>query len=144
MRLRRPRARGAMVSRGVVSPEISAMDPDAERMATRVREAIASRRLPSASRIRVHVEGGTVHLSGMVMTYFERNTCEDCCRRIEGVLVIHNSLEVEVSSRPNASVCDEPSGGDQPACPPLEAQKSGEFPVNSPHIRRGPGARISS
>lgn len=121
------------------------MGLDAERIASRVREALASRRFPSASRVRVAVEGGVVHLSGTVMTYFERNTCEECCRRIEGVTGICNTMEVEVSSRLGQSVPDASREVAQVPCePPEAAADSGEFPANSPRFRRGPGARISS
>jgi hypothetical protein len=120
------------------------MGLDAERIASRVREALASRRFPSASRVRVTVEDGVVHLSGTVMTYFERNTCEECCRRIEGVTGIRNTMEVEVSSRLE-SVADASRQGPQVDCETHEAAAdSGEFPANSPRFRRGPGARISS
>lgn len=117
---------------------------DAERIATRVREALASLHLPSVSRVRVSVESGIVHLSGEVMTYFERNTCEECCRRIDGVTGICNTLEVEVSSRLNQSVAVSGEGS-QGACEsPQGAANAGEFPAHSPRFRRGPGARISS
>ena len=52
-------------------------------------------RLPSLEKITVKVEDSLVELGGSVLTHFEKNVCEDCCRRIEGVLSIHNNIYIE-------------------------------------------------
>lgn len=69
-----------------------------------LRAMLAVRRLPSLGRITLRVDAAVVYLGGTVSTYFERNTCEECCRRIEGVLGIHNQIHVEVTeSNQNAA-----------------------------------------
>ena len=60
-----------------------------------LREMFLVMRLPSLEKITVKVEDSFVELGGSVLTYFEKNVCEDCCRRIEGVLSIHNNIHIE-------------------------------------------------
>ena len=73
-----------------------------------LRAMLAVRRLPSLGRITVRVDDAVVYLGGTVTTYFERNTCEECCRKIDGVAGIRNLINVEVadlnSREPGAAV----------------------------------------
>lgn len=62
-----------------------------------LRTMLAVRRLPSLGRITVRVDDAIVYLGGTVSTYFERNTCEECCRKIDGVVGIQNQIHVEVT-----------------------------------------------
>jgi hypothetical protein len=55
---------------------------------------LAIRHLPSLGRISIRVVDAVIFLGGTVMTYFERNVCEECCRQIPGVAGICNEIEV--------------------------------------------------
>jgi len=68
-----------------------------EDLEVQLRAMLAVRRLPSLGRITVRVDDAVVYLGGTVTTYFERNTCEECCKRIEGVIGIKNLISVEVA-----------------------------------------------
>ena len=59
-----------------------------------LRTMLAIRHLPSLNRIAIRVVDCVVFLAGTVMTYFERNVCEECCRQIPGVAGICNEIEV--------------------------------------------------
>lgn len=59
-----------------------------------LRTMLAIRHLPSLSRISIRVVDAVIFLAGTVMTYFERNVCEECCRQIPGVSAVCNEIEV--------------------------------------------------
>ncbi len=59
-----------------------------------LRAMLAIRHLPSLNRISVRVVDAVIFLGGTVMTYFERNVCEECCRQIPGVAGVCNEIEV--------------------------------------------------
>lgn len=59
-----------------------------------LRTMLAIRHLPSLSRISIRVVDAVIFLAGTVMTYFERNVCEECCRQIPGVSGVCNEIEV--------------------------------------------------
>ena len=59
-----------------------------------VRAMLAVRHLPSLSRISIRVVDAVVFLAGTVITYFERNVCEECCRQIPGVSGVCNDIQV--------------------------------------------------
>lgn len=55
---------------------------------------LAIRHLPSLGRISIRVVDAVIFLGGTVMTYFERNVCEECCRQIPGVAGVCNDIDV--------------------------------------------------
>ncbi|MGA0038839.1 MAG: BON domain-containing protein [Pirellulales bacterium] len=59
-----------------------------------LRTMLAIRHLPSLNRIAIRVVDGVVFLAGSVMTYFERNVCEECCRQIPGFAGVCNEIVV--------------------------------------------------
>ena len=59
-----------------------------------LRAMLAVRHLPSLSRISIRVVDAVVFLAGTVITYFERNVCEECCRQIPGVSGVCNDIQV--------------------------------------------------
>jgi hypothetical protein len=65
-----------------------------DEVAGQVRAMLAVRHLPSLERIIVEVSDSVIRLGGSVMTYFERNVCEECCRQIPGIVAIHNEIHV--------------------------------------------------
>lgn len=75
---------------------VGSMTHNDDDLDVQLRAMLAVRRLPSLGRITVRVDDAVVYLGGTVSTYFERNTCEDCCRKIDGVVGIRNLIQVEV------------------------------------------------
>jgi hypothetical protein len=46
------------------------------------------------SNIRVHIEGNSITLSGIVRSYYDRQLCISNCRRISNFIDIKDQLEV--------------------------------------------------
>ena len=95
-----------------------------DELEAQLRTMLAIRHLPSLNRISIRVVDATVFLAGTVMTYFERNVCEECCRQISGVASVCNDIQV---------------GG--PALPPDQTMSGKEVPACEP---KPPGAALGS
>ena len=74
-------------------------DRDLER---RVMSFLAARHVPGLRYLAVQATGGVVTVSGQVLTFYEKQLCNQCCRRVAGVLELINA--VNVAATPSAAV----------------------------------------
>lgn len=74
-------------------------DRDLER---RVTSFLAARHVPGLRYLAVKATGGVVTVSGQVLTFYEKQLCNHCCRRVAGVLELINA--VSVIGTPSAAV----------------------------------------
>ena len=66
----------------------------------RVSSFLAGRNVPGLRRLDVEVENGHVTLRGRVQSFYEKQLCQDCCRRVAGV--VRYVDQVDVSYAPAA------------------------------------------
>lgn len=60
----------------------------------RVRSFLAQQGVDSVRHLNIEVNGGTVILHGLVSSFYERQLCISCCRRIAGVVRFIDNLTV--------------------------------------------------
>jgi hypothetical protein len=80
-------------------PTAGDADRDLER---RVISFLAARHVPGLRYLAVKAAGGVVTVSGQVLTFYEKQLCNQCCRRVAGVLELINA--VSVINTPGAAV----------------------------------------
>jgi osmotically-inducible protein OsmY len=73
-------------------------DRDLER---RVLNYLVGRQMPSLRNIQVEAQDGTVILRGQVHSFYQKQLCLNCCRRVAGVQDVVDQVEV-VSREPDA------------------------------------------
>lgn len=66
-------------------------DRDLER---RVATFLAARHVPGLRNLAVEAHKGVVTVSGQVLTFYEKQLCNQCCRRVAGVLELINAVDV--------------------------------------------------
>jgi osmotically-inducible protein OsmY len=71
----------------------------------RVENYLVGRKVPSLRRIRVDASNGTVKLRGRVGSYYEKQLCIHCCRRVAGVIQLVDEVDVEANDNANMSLC---------------------------------------
>ena len=69
----------------------------------RVASFLAMTHVPGLRHIEVKARGGKVTLSGRVQTYYEKQLCNQCCRRVVGVSELDNAVDV-IGTTPGAAV----------------------------------------
>lgn len=67
-------------------------------LSERVDSAIVSNPYLTGRRLRFETHGGRVTLQGVVGTFFQKQMAQEMVRRVEGVEVIDNCLEVASSA----------------------------------------------
>jgi len=67
------------------------LDRDLER---RVQNYLYGRQVLGLRRIEVEASGGTVTLRGRVRSYYEKQLCIHCCRRVAGVIELVDQVVV--------------------------------------------------
>lgn len=70
-------------------------DPRDRELERRVISFLAGRHLPGLRQIEVEARGGVVTLRGRVRTFYEKQVCHQCCRRVAGVLKLIDAIEVD-------------------------------------------------
>jgi osmotically-inducible protein OsmY len=60
----------------------------------RVVNYLVGRQVPSLRRIDVRATGGTVTLRGVVRSFYHKQLCLHCCRRVAGVRQLVDEVEV--------------------------------------------------
>jgi osmotically-inducible protein OsmY len=71
-------------------------DRDLER---RVTSFLATRHVPGLRNLEVEAQNGVVTVSGQVLTFYEKQLCNQCCRRVAGVLELINEVDVMHDAR---------------------------------------------
>ena len=79
---------------------ITAADLDLQR---RVANFLVGRQMPGLRNLKVEAHDGVVTLRGRVYTFYEKQLCNQCCRRVAGVLELINSVDV-LPTTPGAAV----------------------------------------
>ena len=74
-------------------------DRDLER---RVTSFLAARHVPGLRNLMVEARRGVVTISGQVLTFYEKQLCNQCGRRVAGVLELVNAVDV---IREPTSIC---------------------------------------
>ncbi|MGE3407409.1 MAG: BON domain-containing protein [Pirellulales bacterium] len=62
----------------------------------RIVSYLVGRHVPSLRHISVEAVDGTVTLRGQVRSFYEKQLCHNCCRRVAGVIRLVDSLDVAV------------------------------------------------
>jgi len=75
-------------------------DRDLER---RVLGFLSTRHVPGLRNLQVEAHNGVVTVSGRVLTFYEKQLCNECCRRVAGVMQLVNSVNVADGSPVGAS-----------------------------------------
>lgn len=75
----------------VANVERNGQDVDLER---RIVSYLMGRHVPSLRHISVEAADGIVTLRGQVRSFYEKQLCHNCCRRVAGVLSLVDSLDV--------------------------------------------------
>lgn len=78
-----------MKSSGVLSGD--ALDRDLE---IRVASSLADRHLPGLRQLEVAARNGTVTLRGRVRSFYEKQMCQNVCRRVSGVVQFVDAVVV--------------------------------------------------
>jgi osmotically-inducible protein OsmY len=60
----------------------------------RVLNYLVGHKLPTLNRIAVEADGGTVVLRGQVQSYYQKQLCLNCTRRVAGVRDLVDEIEV--------------------------------------------------
>jgi osmotically-inducible protein OsmY len=69
----------------------------------RIVSFLAARHVPGLRNLHVRVERGVVTITGCVLTFYEKQLCNECCRRVAGVRQVVNDVSV-VGTLPGAAV----------------------------------------
>lgn len=64
-------------------------------LAQRVQAFLASRHIPELRQLTVEATDGTVVLRGRVSSYYAKQLCHDCCRRVAGVRRYVDAIDVD-------------------------------------------------
>jgi hypothetical protein len=83
-------------------PESQAIEVDRE-LERRITSFLAGRHVPGLRSLEVHARNGVVTVRGRVMTFYEKQLCNQCCRRVAGVLQLINEVDV-IGTMPGAAV----------------------------------------
>ena len=68
---------------------------DADReLERRVVAFLSTRHVPGLRNLQVQATNGVVTVSGRVLTFYEKQLCNECCRRVAGVMQLVNSVDV--------------------------------------------------
>jgi osmotically-inducible protein OsmY len=60
----------------------------------RVVNYLSGRHVPGLRRLEVEARNGTVTVRGQVHSFYEKQLCQDCCRRVAGVVKLVDAVEV--------------------------------------------------
>ena len=72
---------------------IETLEPDRD-LERRIKAFLAARHVPALRNVGVQANRGVVTITGQVLTFYEKQLCNQCCRRVAGVLQLINSVDV--------------------------------------------------
>lgn len=61
----------------------------------RVSQYMADRHMPGLKRVRIDAADGVVTLDGTVGSYYEKQLCQNICRRVAGVVRLIDNVNVD-------------------------------------------------
>jgi len=79
----------------LLSDHMNPADRDLER---RVLSYLVGRHVPGLRNLQVEARNGTVTLRGRVHTFYEKQLCQNCCRRVAGVVQFVDHVDVAHAS----------------------------------------------
>jgi osmotically-inducible protein OsmY len=89
------------MSNVLASPTATASaDSDLEQ---RVRSFLQAKHVPGLRNLEIKADSGVVTLKGRVQTFYEKQLCNQCCRRVAGVRELVNAVHV-IGDQPGAAV----------------------------------------
>jgi osmotically-inducible protein OsmY len=85
-------------------PSNAAILSDKDRdLQSRVVNYLVGHRMPALRKIEVEARGGTVVLRGRVDSFYQKQLCLNCCRRVAGVIKLVEDVAV-TSASPQSAV----------------------------------------
>lgn len=69
-------------------------DPADRDLERRVVSYLFGRHVPALRNLQVEAKNGTVTLRGRVHTFYEKQLCQNCCRRVAGVVQFVDHVDV--------------------------------------------------
>jgi osmotically-inducible protein OsmY len=85
-------------------PEDAAPSLDDDReLERRVVSFLETKHVPGLRHLAVKAQSGVVTVSGRVQTFYEKQLCNQCCRRVAGVRELINAVDV-IGTMPGAAV----------------------------------------
>ncbi len=85
----------------MIRPNCDYMDECDRDLQGRVVNYLVGRQMPALRNIEVAAQGGTVVLRGEVPSFYQKQLCLNCCRRVAGVQDVVDEVEV-ISREPQA------------------------------------------
>jgi osmotically-inducible protein OsmY len=82
--------------------EVPSQDHDRE-LERRVTSFLETKHVPGLRHLSVKAHAGIVTVSGRVQTFYEKQLCNQCCRRVAGVRELINAVDV-ITAMPGAAV----------------------------------------
>ncbi len=76
---------------------------DDRELERRVVRFLETKHVPGLRQLQVKAAGGVVTVSGRVQTFYEKQLCNQCCRRVAGVRELINAVDV-IGTMPGAAV----------------------------------------
>jgi osmotically-inducible protein OsmY len=70
------------------------LDPADIDLKRRVVSYLVGRHVPGLRHLQVEAHNGTVTLRGRVHTFYEKQLCQNCCRRVAGVVNLVDNVDV--------------------------------------------------
>jgi len=61
---------------------------------TRILQFLSSRHVPGLRNLCVRAKNGIVTVTGRVLTFYEKQLCNQCCRMVPGILQLINAVDV--------------------------------------------------
>lgn len=61
---------------------------------TRILQFLSSRHVPGLRNLCVRAKNGIVTVTGRVLTFYEKQLCNQCCRMVPGILQLINLVDV--------------------------------------------------
>jgi len=84
-------------------PHSQTMQDSDRALEDRVMRFLEAKHVPALRYLEVKAQAGIVTLTGRVYTFYEKQLCNQCCRRVSGVRQLVNEVDV-VGTMPGAAV----------------------------------------
>lgn len=82
---------------GIMQLSVTTESADRE-LERRVVNFLAGRHVPGLRHLEVSAQGGTVTVSGRVRSFYEKQLCQECCKRVAGVIKLIDDVDVAYRS----------------------------------------------
>lgn len=76
-------------------------------MELRVEQFLTSRHVPGLRSLTIQADDGVVTLSGNVFTFYEKQLCNQCLRRVPGIKQLINTVDVTATDHEPSAALDD-------------------------------------